>query len=200
MPVEIRWVPTWLLTPTRATQVRALLDAAFAGSVEETDWEHALGGLHALAFTDPVGGRGRPDGDRGDRDQTDGDTRLVIGHAALVLRRLLYHGRALRCGYVEAVAVAPGWQRRGVGTALMAKIETAIRGGYEVGALGTTEQGRRLYLARGWQAWRGPTATLTPTGIQPTPHQDGAVLVWPGPVELDLDAPLTSDWRAGDPW
>ena len=144
--VEIRWVPAWLLTPTCAGQVRAVLDAAFAGSVEETDWEYALGGMPALALTEPAAGHGRPGGDRGDRDRdrADGDTRLVVGHAALVLRR--------------------------------------------------------LYLARGWQVRRGPTAALTSTGIQPASLQDGAVLVWPGPVEFDLDALLTSDWRAGDPW
>lgn len=64
--------------------VRALLRDAFDGDFSDDDWEHALGGVHALARAD-------------DR---------VVGHAAVVQRRLLHGGRALRAGYVEAVAVA----------------------------------------------------------------------------------------------
>ena len=52
--------------------VRALLDEAFDGDFGDDDWEHALGGMHALAF----------DGAR------------LIGHGAVVQRRLV-HGPAL---------------------------------------------------------------------------------------------------------
>ena len=55
---------------------RALLDDVFAGEMTDDDWEHALGGVHALVWEGPA----------------------LIGHASLIQRRLLHHGRALRAG------------------------------------------------------------------------------------------------------
>ena len=51
------------------------------GDFAPDDWEHALGGVHALL-------------------SEDGE---LIGHASVVQRRLLHGGRALRAGYAEAV-------------------------------------------------------------------------------------------------
>ena len=95
----------------------------------EHDWEHSLGGVHALAF--------------------DGDT--LVGHAAVVQRRLLHGGRALRTGYVEGVAVRADQRRRGHGAAMMDALERVIRGAYDLGALGATDEAvgalRRARLA-----------------------------------------------------
>jgi aminoglycoside 2'-N-acetyltransferase I len=157
---------------------RALLDRAFAGDFDDADWDHALGGLHALAW---LGGE-------------------LVGHGAVVQRRLVHDGRALRTGYVEAVAVAPAHRRQGVGAAVMAELEAVVRGAYELGALGATDEGAALYPARGWRLWRGPTSVLTPTGTVRTPDDDGAVFVLPGTVPLDLDGSLSCDWRDGDAW
>ena len=44
---------------------------------------------------------------------------VIVAHGAVVQRRLLHGGRALRTGYVEGVAVRPDRQRRGLGAALM---------------------------------------------------------------------------------
>ena len=157
--------------------VRALLDDVF-DELDEHDWEHALGGMHALIWED-------------------GD---LIGHASVVQRRLLHAGRALRCGYVEAVAVRGDRRRRGHGAALMEAIERVVRGAYKVGALGATDDGAALYTARGWQQWQGPTWALTPSGIARTEGDDGGVYVLPVSVELDLAGELTCDWREGDVW
>jgi aminoglycoside 2'-N-acetyltransferase I len=157
---------------------RALLDDAFDGDFDDEDWDHALGGLHALAWDDEE----------------------LVGHGAVVQRRLLHGGRALRTGYVEAVAVAPAHRRSGVASALMARLEDVVRGGYDLGALGATDDGAALYAARGWQRWRGPTSVLGPAGTVRTPDDDGAVLVLPAALPLDLDGTLTCDWRDGDVW
>jgi aminoglycoside 2'-N-acetyltransferase I len=157
---------------------RALLDDAFNGDFDDADWDHALGGLHALAWDDGA----------------------LVGHGAVVLRRLLHGGRALRTGYVEAVAVAAAHRRSGIASSLMARIEDVVRNAYDLGALGATDDGVGLYAARGWQRWRGPTCVLGPAGTVRTPDDDGAVLVLPGAVPLDLDGTLTCDWRDGDVW
>jgi aminoglycoside 2'-N-acetyltransferase I len=157
---------------------RALMDEAFGGEFDDEDWGHALGGLHALAFE---------------------GTRLVA-HGAVVQRRMLHRGRALRCGYVEAVGVASDRRRRGLASAVLTELEWITRRAYDLGALSATDAGAALYLSRGWQLWQGPTSALTPSGIRRTPDDDGSVHVLLGAAELDLAGELTCDWRGGDLW
>ncbi len=157
---------------------RALLDEVFAGEMTDEDWEHALGGMHALVW---------------EADQ-------LVGHAAVVQRRLLHRGRALRTGYVEAVAVRADRRRRGYGTAMMTALETVIRSAYEVGALGSSEMGEPFYAACGWTRWRGKTWALTPEGIVRTPAEDDGIYVLELEVALDLAGELTCDWREGELW
>jgi len=155
---------------------------AFGGEFTDTDWEHALGGMHAVICQ------------RG----------ALIGHAAVVQRRLLYGDTALRCGYVEGVAVREDQRGQGLGSALMDAVEQVIRGGYHLGALGTSDMGRPMYTARGWLPWTGPTSVLTPAGLTRTPDEDGSVFVLPGElpatVTLDPSAAIACDWRDGDVW
>jgi aminoglycoside 2'-N-acetyltransferase I len=157
---------------------RALLYDVFGDELEESDWEHALGGMHALAF--------------------EGDA--LVGHASVIQRRMLYRGQALRCGYVEGVAVRADARRHGHATAMMDALERVIRGGYDLGALGATDDGVALYEARGWKQWHGRLCALTPYGHTRTDDVDGAVYVLPVGVALDLSEELTCDWRDGDVW
>jgi aminoglycoside 2'-N-acetyltransferase I len=157
---------------------RALLDEAFEGDMSDADWEHALGGLHALIW----------------------EGADLVAHASVVQRRLLHGGRALRTGYVEGVGVRADRRRRGYGSALMDALERVIRGAYDLGALSASEDAIGLYSGRGWQRWRGPTSVLTPSGIARTESDDGSVYVLPVAVPLDLDGELTCDWRDGDVW
>ncbi len=144
----------------------------------EEDWEHALGGMHALAW----------------------HGKELVGHAALIQRRLLHSGRAWRTGYVEGVGVREDFRRRGYGSALMQALERIIRDGYDLGALGASDEAAAFYAARGWQAWRGIAAVMTPEGIVRTPEEEGAIYVLPGDTPLDLGGELTCDWREGDVW
>jgi aminoglycoside 2'-N-acetyltransferase I len=175
---RVRTAHTADLDAATLAAARALLDEVFAGELTDDDWEHALGGVHALAWED-----GR-----------------LVGHASVVGRRLLHGGRALRTGYVEAVGVRADRRRHGHGDALMAALERVIRGAYELGALGATDVGAAFYATRGWQRWPGPTSALSPAGVVATPEADGAVFVLPVTAALDLSAPLTADWRDGDVW
>ena len=73
----------------------------------------------------------------------------MIAHAAVVQRRLLHRGVALRCGYVEAVAVHPEWRGQGLGTAVMDAAEQVIRGAYSTGrAVRDGRRGRFLHRPR----------------------------------------------------
>ena len=157
---------------------RALLADVFEGEFEADDWEHALGGMHALAW---------------EEDE-------LVGHASVVQRRLVHRGQALRAGYVEGVGVRADRRRRGHAGAMMDALEEVIRGAYDLGALGSTDEAVAFYEARGWQRWRGPLSALTPAGTVRTPDEEGWVFVLPGAAALDLDGELTCDWRDGDVW
>ena len=160
------------------TAARALLDLVFCGELEPSDWEHALGGVHALVY----------------------EGSELVGHAAVIQRRLLHGGRALRAGYVEGVGVHAAHRRRGHAGAMMAALEGVIRSAYEVGALGATDMAAPFYAGRGWRLWEGPLHALTPSGVVRTHDEEGAIYVFPAAAALDLRGPLTCDWRDGDVW
>ena len=176
--IEIQVAHTASLDAATLRAVREFLDAVFKREFSDHDWEHALGGLHALAWEDGE----------------------VVGHGSVVQRRLLHAGRTLRAGYVEGMGVRADRRRRGIGAAVMEALEDVVRGAYDVGALSATDDGAALYAARGWRLWRGPTSALTPDGVVRTPGDDGSVYVLPVAAELDLAGELTCDWREGDLW
>lgn len=157
---------------------RDLLVQAHGGEFSDSDWEHTLGGMHALIVQHGT----------------------LIAHGAVIQRRLLYRGSALRCGYVEGVAVREDWRGQGLGHAIMDAVEQVIRGAYQTGALSASGAGAQLYRPRGWLHWRGPTAVLAPAGLVRTPEDDGSIFTLPVTVELDPGADLVCDWRDGDVW
>ncbi len=175
---EIRTGHTADLDAATLAAARALLDAVFRGELTDHDWEHALGGVHALAY----------------------DGGELIGHASVVQRRLLHGGRALRAGYVEGVGVSEQRRGQGHGAALMDALERVIRAAYDLGALGSTDAAAGFYAARGWRLWQGPTSALTPAGMVRTEADDDGIYVLPVAVALDLSGPLACDWRDGDVW
>jgi aminoglycoside 2'-N-acetyltransferase I len=176
--VQMQTAHTADLDASALRAARALLDAAFAGEFTEQDWDHALGGIHALIWADGE----------------------LIGHGSVVQRRLLHAGQALRTGYVEAVGVRADRRGQGHGAALMQALERVVRGGYRLGALATTEQAAGFYTARGWTLWQGPSSALAPTGPVRTEDDDGGIYVLPVAARLDPTGELTCDWRDGDVW
>ncbi|MFJ3907983.1 GNAT family N-acetyltransferase [Streptomyces vinaceus] len=159
-------------------ELRELLDGAFGGDFADEDFEHALGGMHALL---------REDGE-------------LIAHGSVVQRRVLHRGRALRTGYVEAVAVRPDRRRRGLGGQVMAALEAVIGRAYVLGALSASADGARLYEGRGWAVWGGRIGALSPEGPVRLADEEGSTYVWfpPGGALEDPAGRLDFDWRDGD--
>jgi aminoglycoside 2'-N-acetyltransferase I len=176
--MEIQVAHTADLSREALDAAHELLERAFEGDMTEHDWEHSLGGMHALAWEDGE----------------------LVGHGSVVQRCLLHRGRALRTGYVEGVGVRADRRRRGCGAAVLRELERVIRGAYELGALGATDMAAPFYAQLGWRLWEGPTSVLAPDGLRPTPEADGAVWVLEVSAELDLRGELTCDWREGDEW
>ena len=165
---------------TRADARRMLIDAFAGGEIDFTDadWEHSLGGMHALVCV------------RG----------ALIAHGAVVQRQMVHQGAALRCGYLEAVAVREDWRGQGLAMAVMDALEQVLRGAYQLGALSASEAGRHMYASRGWLPWQGMTSVLAPSGMTPTPDDDGSIFVLPVSVDLDTTGEISCDYRAGDVW
>jgi aminoglycoside 2'-N-acetyltransferase I len=176
---SIRVVPS---TGLSATEWSTLTDLCVAAFNEDWDgyWESIGPAIHVIS--EDAGGR-------------------ILAHAAIV-ERLLYPGEAtLRTGYVEAVAVTPDLQRRGLGTQVMEVIDRMIDEEYELGALGTGAHG--FYARLGWVGWRGPTwIRERDGGLRRSPDEDGDIMVrlTPKTSDLDLTLPIAIDWRPGEVW
>ncbi|MGY3553019.1 GNAT family N-acetyltransferase [Williamsia sp. R60] len=175
MSVEIRH--TWELSALQRHHLRELFDRAFDGEFADTDYDHALGGLHVTVASDG------------------GD---VVAHAAVVARSMVVDEEPLRVGYVEAVAVDPTRQRQGLGHQVMEACERIVLDAYDFGALSASAAGEALYRARGWRPWEGELGAMTPDGSITTPDDRGGVHVF-GEIGRS-DGRLLCDWRSGDLW
>jgi aminoglycoside 2'-N-acetyltransferase I len=177
----VRSLATAELTRDEVAAIRDLLWAAFPPGDEsftEEDWAHAVGGTHVVL---ELGGQ-------------------IVAHASVVERWLHVADMPLRTGYVEAVATAPPWQRHGLGTLVMERINEIIREKFQLGALGTGEHA--FYERLGWRTWQGSSSVRELGGPTPTPGDDGYVMVLDTPTSpnLDLTAPISCEWRPGDVW
>jgi aminoglycoside 2'-N-acetyltransferase I len=177
-PVSLQVAHTWELEPELLERARRLLYEVFGDEAAAEDWDHCLGGVHALIL----------------------EGEAVIAHGAVVQRQLTHRGRVLRTGYVEGVVVRADRRRGGHGGEVMAALEAVIRRAYDLGALGASTDGARLYSARGWLRWTGRTWALTPQGLVRTPGEDGDIYVLSGTAELDRSSDLACDYRSGDLW
>ncbi|MET9084046.1 GNAT family N-acetyltransferase [Streptomyces sp. NPDC004237] len=176
--MSLRIAHTADLDPAELRAARDLLHGAFGGDFGDSDWDHGLGGLHVLVH----------------------DEEGLAAHGSVVQRRARYRDRWLRVGYVEAVGVRADARRRGLGGQVMAALEGIVDRAYDLGALGASDDGARLYTARGWRLWSGRICALSPDrGIVRLPEEEGCVFVRPARAgALDPAHELVFDWRDGD--
>jgi aminoglycoside 2'-N-acetyltransferase I len=160
---------------TRAAVVDLCLDAHGEPDFERLFDYLPADGLHVLAY--------------------DGAT--LVGHA-VVTTRWLQSAALMRTAYVDAVAVAPGQQGRGIGSAVMRSLAAAVDE-YDIACLETQRVG--FFERLGWEEWRGPLAGRSDEGLIPTPDQRGVmVLRLPRTPALDLDASLSIEAHATRIW
>ena len=159
--------------------IRRLLDEAFDGDFSEEDWDHALGGWHAIV-----------------RAQES-----IVAHAAVVERRIFVGSRAYRTGYVEAVAVSPAHRRRGLGTAVMTAATALVRAKFDLGALSTGESG--FYARLGWERWAGPSYVRDADGrLHRSADEDAGIMVLRcgASQAIDCGDRIACEARTGDSW
>ena len=129
---------------------------------------------------------------------------VLAGHGMIVTRWLQAgDGPLLRTAYVELVATAADYRRRGIGAGMMRLLaERAAVDGYDLAALCPADTG--LYEHLGWEYWQGPLfirpvegQALDSPALIPTPEERVMILRLPKPPPLDLSLPLSAEWRAG---
>jgi aminoglycoside 2'-N-acetyltransferase I len=124
----------------------------------------------------------------------------LVSHALWITRWLqVGTDLPLRTAYVEAVATAPAHQHRGHASTIMHRLAASL-GHFELAALCASTQGEDLYARLGWEPWRGPLFIRHKGEVIPTPGQRVMILRLPHTPPLDLDAPLSAEWREGELW
>lgn len=124
----------------------------------------------------------------------------LVSHA-LWITRWLQSGalKPWRAAYVEAVATEESYRKKGYASAAMRRLADEIKD-YDIGGL-STGRSSHLYAALGWVLWRGPLFIRADDGLIATPEEKGVmVLALPGTPALNLDAPLSAEWREGELW
>ena len=172
---EVRVTPVNLLSAAERDEILSLCAAAFD---EDVGRMIALlpGSTHVLARLD-----GR-----------------LVGHACWVTRWLQPDGLPLlRTAYVEAVAVHPDHQRRGIGGHVMHQLAAQVQD-YDLVALSPAV--KPFYMRLGWEPWAGPTAIRTDACSLPTPDEEIMILRTRRTPPLDLNARISAEWREGELW
>jgi len=174
-PLAIEHCRSTELTDTLAAAVRTLCDAAY-GTATAPLFASLGPGDHLL---------GRRQG-------------ALVSHLMWVPRWLQPAGqRALRTAYVEMVATAPSAQRQGYASALLEHFVPLV-GDYELAALCPATE--NLYARLGWRFWRGPLSARKGGAVVATPDERVMILPLPQTPSLDLDLPLSVEWRRGEVW
>ncbi len=167
------------IDPGLLVAARGVCATTFGDRFSGDDWDHTFGGVRLLLF----------------------DEGLLVGHAAVVPRRIGFGELTLRAGYVEGVAVLPESQGRGLGSRLMRAANTVIgRDGAEVGVLSTSR--RSFYERLGWEPWQGPSFVRRADALVRTPDEDDGLMVLRVSAAPALTStwPITCDARPGDDW
>jgi aminoglycoside 2'-N-acetyltransferase I len=174
--LDLAIVPTAALTAATRAEIIAMCNRAFGDDRFTSFFDYVTDSMHVLGTMDGA----------------------LVGHACWTERRLQPEGLSpLRTAYVDAVAMEPGYQGRGIGSAVMRRLarETAA---CQLQAL-STDDAAGFYERLGWERWRGPTAGHTPQGLQAT---NDLVLIHRTSTTpaLDLTTLLIADDRGGQPW
>jgi aminoglycoside 2'-N-acetyltransferase I len=122
----------------------------------------------------------------------------LVSHAMWVTRWLQPgNSPLLRTAYVEMVATKPENQREGFATAIMRRLTSTISA-FDLGALSPADT--TLYSRLGWVFWRGPLFIRYGGNLIATSNERIMVLRLPKTPRLDMDGPISAEWREGELW
>lgn len=125
--------------------------------------------------------------------------RQLVSHVLWITRWLqIGDGPLLRTAYIETTATDLNHRGQGYASAVMRRATEEIQD-FDIAALSTGSPG--FYARLGWQLWRGPLFLRTDKGLVPTPNEHGVmVLTLNKTPPIDINAPLSIEWRELEPW
>ena len=175
--VNIRTSPAAGLTAQARAEIFAFCDRAYGEDLREAI-RSSQDPIHVFATVDDV----------------------IVSQALWITRWLVAEARApLRTAYVEAVATDPAYQGRGFASAVMRRLLGEVAG-FDLEALCPSDDGQLLYSRLGWETWRGPLSIRRGSELIATPDESIMIHRLPGSPPLDLNDPLSAEWRPGELW
>lgn len=157
--------------------LKELLSDAFEGDFSEEDWQHTFGGMRFLGHH---------------KDQ-------LIAHGAVVKRWMQVDGLKTLVGYVEGIAIAPAFWRKGFGSLLMAELTSYCRKEFQLSMLSTDE--KSFYRKQGWLDFEGKSYVLK-NGLERQSQDEDKGLMYLVGANKVMDAPMkvVCESREGDSW
>ena len=156
--------------------LRALLADAFEGDFSQEDWEHTNGGLRFLGY---LGAE-------------------LVAHGSVIRRNVRIDEEDLKIGYVEGLAVAPLYWRRGFGSKLMSEITSYCKNEFRISMLSTGE--KDFYRKLGWLDFEGDSYVFR-NGVEVrTADEDEGLMYLPRSVGSLSLAKVVCEAREGDDW
>lgn len=124
----------------------------------------------------------------------------LVTHALIVDRQLQIAGNTpLHAAYIELVATDPPHQGKGYASTLLRALVSQLTN-HEIAGL--SPSAASFYARLGWERWRGPLLVRTESGLESSPEDEEVMILRlpRTPADLDLDAPLSVEWRPGEVW
>jgi aminoglycoside 2'-N-acetyltransferase I len=122
----------------------------------------------------------------------------LISHALWITRWLqLGDFPLLRTAYVEAVATDESFRRHGYSSHVLSRLQREIQD-YDIGALSPAETS--LYERLGWEYWQGPLYARKDDELILLPDETAMILRTSNTPALNIQAPLSIEWREGEIW
>ena len=122
----------------------------------------------------------------------------LVSHALWITRWLQPEGQPLlRTAYVEAVATETAYRQRGYATAILQNLAKQIQE-YDLGALSPADTS--LYSRLGWEYWRGPLYSRRGEEWVFKKDETAMILRTPKTPLINLQTPLSIEWRPGEVW
>lgn len=157
--------------------LRKILNEAFEDDFSEEDWQHTYGGVRFLGHLDGH----------------------LISHGAVVPRKMQVDGASMLVGYVEGIAVSPGFQRKGFGSLLLEEITSYCKSDFPLSMLSTDE--KVFYERQNWLDFEGNSYVFKDGVVIRSNDEDEGLMYLPG-LSQDMGSPkkVICESRVGDAW
>ena len=124
----------------------------------------------------------------------------LVSYVCWVTRWLqINEGPLLKTAYIEGLATDSDYRHRGFALQVVRRAMAEVQG-FDIAATSTGLND--FFSSLRWQVWQGPLYCRKGQELISMPGEQGCVMVFPLPKSppLDLNQPLSIEWRELEPW